>query len=158
MISTSLVLCCIYVNVFFAIDALKQLVHIRYLENGSNGRDEELQAWVNFGDFVDECEGTQEIHHCNNLLFFLNFPVYSWYNTMHCIRCLVFFTGANAIPPLGYEMQPTVTFLHSKCDRFCKASTCDLTLRLPTCHDENYSSFREEMIMSLLDNDGFGGA
>lgn len=41
--------------------------------------------------------------------------------------------------------------------KFCTASTCDIILRLPTCHGESYDLFKECMIMSLKDNDGFGG-
>ena len=69
----------------------------------------------------------------------------------------MFFTGASAIPPLGFELQLKVTFLHSPDDRFCKASTCDLNLKLPTRYGNDYPSFQEVMCMSLMDNDGFGG-
>lgn len=70
---------------------------------------------------------------------------------------LVFFAGASAIPPLGFDVQPKVSFLHSPCGRFCKASTCDLHLKLPTRYGKDYCLFKEAMCMSLIDNDGFGG-
>ena len=72
---------------------------------------------------------------------------------------LVFFTGADRIPPLGFDKMPSVTFLHSDVtpSKFCTASTCDPQLRLPTCHGEDYEAFKDAMIMSLKDNDGFGG-
>ena len=70
---------------------------------------------------------------------------------------LVFFTGANAVPPLGFDTQPLVSFLHGQAARLCTASTCELHFRLPTCYGEDYAAFREAMILSLLGNDGFGG-
>ncbi len=70
---------------------------------------------------------------------------------------LVFFTGADRMPPLGFDKQLKVSFIHVSSSKFCTASTCDLQLRLPTCHGEDYEAFREAMVMSLKDNDGFGG-
>ncbi len=70
---------------------------------------------------------------------------------------LVFFTGADRVPPLGFEKKPKVTFLHESDRKFCTSSTCDIQLRLPTSHGEDYQSFQEAIVMSLRDNDGFGG-
>lgn len=75
---------------------------------------------------------------------------------------LKFVSGADRIPPLGFGKTPKVEFLPLR-DRFgfpqkfATASTCDIILRLPTYHGERYDLFRESMIMSLKDNDGFGG-
>lgn len=68
---------------------------------------------------------------------------------------LIFFTGADRIPPLGFPGQLELQFLHGKNDRFATASTCDLILRLPTCH-KTYKEFKEQMIWSITGNDGFG--
>ena len=68
---------------------------------------------------------------------------------------LVFITGSDRVPPLGFDVKVKVMFLHS--GRFCTSSTCDLQLRIPISHGENYEAFEEAMIMSLKDNDGFGG-
>ena len=68
---------------------------------------------------------------------------------------LVFFSGAGHIPPLCFEKEPTLTF-NQGC-RLATASTCDLQLRIPTIHGNNYSSFREAMILSCKGNDGFEG-
>ena len=69
----------------------------------------------------------------------------------------MFFTGSSSVPPLGFESVPAVNFLHSSEDRFCKSSTCDLKLKIPTRYGDDYPAFREAMVMSLVDNDGFGG-
>ena len=68
---------------------------------------------------------------------------------------LVFFTGADEIPPLGFPKVCSVIFLHDA--KLATASTCDLQLRLPTGHGEDFSSFQEAIILSILGNDGFGG-
>ena len=70
---------------------------------------------------------------------------------------LIFFTGADAVPPLGFDKQPTVCFMHNSNSKCSTSSTCELVLRLPTRHGNNYASFRDAMKMSLQDNDGFGG-
>ena len=70
---------------------------------------------------------------------------------------LVFFTGADQVPPLGFDKDCSVTFLHNPTSKLATSSTCDLELCLPTCHGEDYTSFKEAFTMSLKDNDGFGG-
>lgn len=81
---------------------------------------------------------------------------------MGCTGCtisdvLVFLSGADQVPPLGFIPSPKVSFLHSPTSKFSTASTCDICLRLPTCHGEDYQAFKEAMVSSLKDNDGFGG-
>lgn len=71
---------------------------------------------------------------------------------------LVFFTGTNQVPPLGFERNPTVTFLQQDTALFATASTCDLKLRLPIKYSDDSEAFKQAMIMSLKDNDGFGAA
>ena len=70
---------------------------------------------------------------------------------------LVFFSGSDHVPPLGFSSNPKVSFLYSGTSKFCTSSTCDIQLRVPTCHGEDYQAFRDAMIMSIKDNDGFGG-
>lgn len=61
------------------------------------------------------------------------------------------------VPPLGFENKPSIVWLYGSTAKFATASTCDVQLRLPTCHGEDYAAFKEALIMSLKDNDGFGG-
>ena len=44
-------------------EELKSLFFVRYSEEGHNRRPAELQAWVNFCDFLDGCEGA----YCNHI-------------------------------------------------------------------------------------------
>ena len=65
---------------------------------------------------------------------------------------LVFFSGADHEPPLGFHPHPKLWFSE---ENLASASTCSLRLTLPTNHT-SYQSFKESMILSLLGNDGFG--
>lgn len=67
----------------------------------------------------------------------------------------MFFSGANRVPPLGFEKQPTISFITDS--KLASASTCDLQLRIPTVHGKNYENFKEGLILSIKGNDGFGG-
>lgn len=69
----------------------------------------------------------------------------------------IFCCGAERIPPLGFGKDPKIVFLYKEDGKLATASTCDIILRLPTLHNEDYQSFKEAMIMSLKGNDGFGG-
>ena len=69
---------------------------------------------------------------------------------------VIFFSGSAAVPPTGFPLRPSVTFIHDSGRKFCTANMCDLILRLPTSHGENYNAFREALIMSLKGHDGFG--
>ena len=69
----------------------------------------------------------------------------------------MFSTGDDDVPPLGFENKPSIVWLYGSTVKFATASTCDVQLRLPTCHGDDYAAFNEAMIMSLKDNGGFGG-
>ena len=51
--------------------------------------------------------------------------------------CLSFFTGANRVPPTGFN---ACTLNFSSTNIFPTASTCALTLTLPTKYHDNYSA------------------
>ena len=70
---------------------------------------------------------------------------------------LIFASGADHIPLLGYENSPTLEFVHNETKVLPTASTCDVQLRLPTTHGNNYQKFKEMMMMAILGHDGFGG-
>ena len=58
---------------------------------------------------------------------------------------------------MGYNKKPTLKFHENARERqFPTASTCSLTLYLPTIHT-SFEEFTDAMIMALLGNDGFGG-
>ena len=71
---------------------------------------------------------------------------------------MVFFSGTNRIPPTGFTVKPSVVFIHDPLRKLATASTCDLQLRLPVCHGPDYEAFKQDIILSIMGNDGFGAA
>ena len=70
---------------------------------------------------------------------------------------LRFITGADAIPPLGFQYPLTIQFYEQEkgSTRLPYASTCGLELRLPRGH-EDPESFVVLMCNSLFNSCGFG--
>jgi hypothetical protein len=64
---------------------------------------------------------------------------------------LVFFTGCDSLPPLGFNTCPKVVFCYNSTR--ATASTCDLIIRIPVLPD--YEQFKAAMVSSLLDSRGF---
>ena len=73
---------------------------------------------------------------------------------------LVFFTGADRIPPGGFSKkspyEPKLKFLHDDDEPLATASTCDLILRLPVKYHNDPEKFEEMMILSFKGYQGFG--
>ena len=65
---------------------------------------------------------------------------------------LAFFTGADSIPPVGYD-RVTLSFNHQ--NPYPTASTCGLELTLPTKYDE-YNEFKRNMDVAFTMQGGFG--
>ena len=70
---------------------------------------------------------------------------------------LIFFTGADRKPPLGFPVIPTLEFLHGEQHTLATASTYSLILRLPTVH-KSYASFKQYMELLFGGHGGFGVA
>ena len=62
---------------------------------------------------------------------------------------LIFCSGAERLPPLGFGRELKIVFLTREGGKLATASTCDLTLRL--------FMVKDSMTMSFKGNDGFGG-
>ncbi|KAK9976745.1 hypothetical protein ABG768_021948, partial [Culter alburnus] len=74
-------------------------------------------------------------------------------------QILIFTSGADKIPPLGFGHKPTIQFLHPEDHGnriFPEANTCDVTLRLPL--HGTYLQFRERMESGILQSPTFGFA
>ena len=69
-------------------------------------------------------------------------------------QILIFFTGTDREPPLGFPKQPELHFLRHGV--LATASTCDLILRLPINFHNEYNRFKEMLIESLVSSEGFG--
>lgn len=121
--------------------------------DGSNRRESEEQTYIFFTDFLDACEGKlcmlTTYHYEVGIVFFLDKQVGCSVEDV-----LVFFSGADCLPPLGFHRSPELHFLEPA-DLFPTASTCSLILRLPTRYHD-YESFKVAMVQALTMNDGFG--
>eukprot|EP00731_Ephydatia_muelleri_P010443 Em0005g1029a len=87
-------------------------------------------AYFNFNIFLDECDNGPAGGCCS------------------IQELLEFFTGSG-YPPQGFSRKCTISFLHDTTARLPTAATCNLELRLPTCHGEDYSQFRECMMLAI---------
>ena len=71
---------------------------------------------------------------------------------------LRFATGAEAIPPLGFQRCPCLEFLHVLVDgmlrKYPEANTCGLVLHLPL--HRSYEDFSDFMISGIVQSPGFG--
>ena len=65
---------------------------------------------------------------------------------------MMFFSGAEKEPPLGFAEKPRLEFIEGD---FAMTSTCLPTLRIQFCH-RDYTSFVKFMTLSLIGHDGFG--
>ena len=65
---------------------------------------------------------------------------------------LSFFTGAEMIPPLGFE-EATLSFNEE--NPYPTASTCGLALTLPSKY-QKYGEFKEHFIFAMCNHGGFG--
>ena len=151
---------CTYHNILI-IDYLKDLFRVTYSEEGCIKRPLEEQTWIHFCDFLDECEGIKLHRMSTNVnkinVTFCHFTAKDGKTNCAVKDILIFCSGAERLPPLGFGREPKIAFLSSEDGKLATASTCDLTLRLPTVHCEDYDSFKEWMILSIKGHDGFGG-
>ena len=68
--------------------------------------------------------------------------------------CLIFFSGASRIPPIGFDRECTLSFNPSSV--YPTASTCALELTLPTMYHDDYIHFKDKMLYAFANNGGFG--
>lgn len=66
---------------------------------------------------------------------------------------MVFFSGAEGIPPVGYSQNPSINFNPNSA--FPTASTCALELTLPTRYS-SYELFKHALDTAFTMHGGFG--
>ncbi len=73
-------------------------------------------------------------------------------------KLLMFATGTDQIPALGFDPEPTLQFLHIPVNgsqrMYPEANTCGLVLRLPL--HASYESFNNSMILGIVQSPHFG--
>lgn len=67
---------------------------------------------------------------------------------------LVFLTGCDSVPALGFSPTPSLEFITYS--RFPQANTCENILRIPV-HAE-YTAFKSDMDFAIRNSPGFGRA
>lgn len=97
-----------------------------------------------FLDLLHECEGVHE-----GKLYAFAFI----YLRCQSSKYYFIFSGGEAVPLFGYETQPSLHF--SGFTILPTASTCALSLTLPTRYHNNPPTF-EEKIFAILNHGGFG--
>ena len=100
-------------------------------------------------DFLDECQSNACLAKILNVCLFIGGEL-----DIGLSDVLAFFSGADQVPPLGFEHTATLSF-HRGQEVLPTASTCTLELTLPILHLE-YSSFRRFMHTGLREHGGFG--
>lgn len=71
---------------------------------------------------------------------------------------LFFATGCREIPPIGFEVEPSLEFQHScgsEGGRYPKANTCACSIQLPVVHN-SFTHFKENMEFGIANGGGFG--
>ncbi|KAJ4946178.1 hypothetical protein JOQ06_023848, partial [Pogonophryne albipinna] len=120
-------------------DLLDSLFTIRLSTVGSNRRSAEevvVPFWRDYLTDAEDQEGTQKLR-----------------------TILAFATGANTVPPIGFDPPPSIEFLHQNYDsgttsKLPIANTCINCLKLPL--HSSYIDFQENMDFALGNTQGFG--
>lgn len=73
---------------------------------------------------------------------------------MSIAEILVFATGAETEPPLGFPCVPQINFIHETGAKYPLANTCGLILNLPVV--TTYEAFKEGMEEGILQSPTFG--
>lgn len=67
---------------------------------------------------------------------------------------MIFLTGCESIPPLGFGINPTIEFTDE--EQFPISSTCSLNLIFSRKMKTSFTGFKEVMDLTILGSDGFG--
>lgn len=67
----------------------------------------------------------------------------------------MFATGLRRSPPLGFSQQPSIKFLYKNHEFLPTANTCEMSLSLPTVH-QNYKEFQRFLVWGFREGMVFG--
>ena len=91
------------------------------------------------------------VHTCTSMCYFI---VISIMIGVSLESILSFFSGGESVPPMGFETQPVLYFSSSAV--LPTASTCAITLTLPTCYHNQSENFKIKMTFAIMNHGGFG--
>ncbi|XP_053329662.1 G2/M phase-specific E3 ubiquitin-protein ligase-like [Spea bombifrons] len=118
-------------------DVIDNLFQIRFSQKGSNAFLVEQRIVSYWRDFLQDVEERQTSATLGGIL--------------------VFATGADCVPPLGFEPAPSIEFLHSATNEECLlplANTCINCLKLPI--HSTFCNFKSNMDFAIINTQGFG--
>ncbi|CAH0558338.1 unnamed protein product [Brassicogethes aeneus] len=136
-------------------DDLENIFVIKYSPMGSNKRLLENRAVSYFRDYLVDCE--ENLMDLNDPERIVDEDVET---SVSLTDILVFGTGADVVPPLGFPQIPKILFLHNETTtayKYPMANTCALEFKLPTCHG-SYEDFKANMNFGIANCKSFGFA
>ena len=103
--------------------------------------------FMHFFRFIYLWTGGGQVHDStSSIVVYVNLP-----------QILAFVTGADCIPPLGFDINPTILFSSDRSRLLPVASTCALTLTLTLSVGlAEYDAFQKNMDMAVLNAYEFG--
>ena len=138
---------------------VQDLLSPEYSDKGTNRRMVEEEQIMNLFSFIEKCNGMFQMiaRFCTDYVC-LYMPFYRYTDEGSDITLqdlLLFLTGTDTIPPMGFESKITVLFTDDKC--LPSVNTCALKMYLPlTPRDEE--EFDEMFRLSIVGSVGFGNA
>lgn len=123
----------IWQNEKISSDAMSAIFKVLYSPVGSNTRLVQERTIGYWRDFLLDCEEGECSTQLEDILSFV--------------------TGANRIPPIGFEPQPSIEFEDDNA-KYPVAHTCANVLRLPLL--KTYEEFKPNMDFGILNSPGFG--
>lgn len=112
---------------------MENLFQIIHSERGSNAFQEECRNQAFWQDYLQDAE---------------------FENDVSLEDILIFFTGCDSIPALGFSPKPRLEFITNS--RFPLANTCEIILRIPV--HTTYTAFKSNMDFGIRNAPGFGRA
>jgi len=142
------------INCFIASAFFKGFLKPQFVDHGNPLRAKQEKAFMYFLDFVDECEGMTFLYLrviCSIHTYIDREVLTPNGKTVLPEHILIFFTGTDRVPPLGFDSTASMRFISGV---LATSSTCNMVMNLPYCH-EMFETFKSYMIESLLSNGGF---
>ena len=122
---------------------------------GSTEREKEAATYMLFLDLLYECQ--EQVHEGK-------YKTFMYIHVLKLLHCYVqvsvfkayflFFSRGKAVPPMDFETQPSLYFSSSLF--LPTASTCALSLTLPTRYYNDPITFKKKMIFAIMNHGGFG--
>ena len=136
-------------------DVVQNLLKVVFSDAGSNMRVQEEATYMFFIQLLNESEG--EILFDSSLIYCVLLHMHAdpkETGDLTLEEILSFVTGADKVPPSGFQPSPSITF--NQDNVYPKASTCALTLILPTKYHSDYVAFKNKLTFGFKNHGGFG--